>query len=1033
MNFNNLNTYNSSHELAFEALCTQLFEQWVTNEHSGNVEYLQTINGSGGDGGVESCANLKDGSIIGMQAKWFLYSLDDSQIRQIKKSIITAMKIRPQITHYIICLPRNPQSEKMGRGGKPVKKTEESRINKMKTQVAKSYPELNLEIWYASRLLKELQKPLNDGIAKYWFDKEVIALAYLQYRFDLAESGWLKERYTPALHTQGAIKDTIDQLLFTPEYRSKVVEVLKDYMGVSGRVLKAIETFMSMAGAGHALAPTLQRITEDILTYNQACTQLQMHLTNGRYTAEVDPPSFLYLGDAMDEVETARLPVTFKNIRPALLVSLDAFSSHLDMWDLKGMVLAWQLHSCIIVGGPATGKTHGIADAVKSRLAAKMPAMIIQAKAVNAADWASILQHGLGGMEGWTDLEIFRALEAVAVATDIRRAKDTKVDALQPEPTSVLICIDGLDERHDDTNWKNRINELRVYRQRFPRINFVFTVRSTELEEDESPQWNFGDAGIKTVYLDLEGDVAVSALVPSYLKTYDIRYEGVPWILEAFDNALSLRLFCEQYKGQDLGSLSSPVVTSLRNLLDAKIKRFEEEFSDRQQPPWTRTQQVERNSLLSLAELFTIRGDRTQEELTKHLITSFPGLIDHHWAGHLLEAFCDFGILQSYGVEPDDGLSPVKYFYNMTYQSYIDYFTAIRATNQIIRAREKVLPAMLHYPYASYAIRLTATALLADNHILVGEDGYWTSDFRPNQLLELQLEVLTVSGKKNIDKYLPAIKKQFFETTENRNLIFLRFVLPNISRPDISLGTDLIHDLLNAFPSAFARDLVWSGPDHFSPSRELRIASYLQRIPIAPYHMHTGMPLLYAWSFSSVDGPYREWARHQLAIWAHDKVKYFIELLQLVFPCNDIQIKQDLAVVMAAVANMIHKAGCGLEWLVKWIDDNVFARDKIKMFHDVIIRHSCRIVVEKAYRLGECSEEQFKRAMPPYPPTNHLLSLDMTGETSPQGGRFPIVHDLAWYVIKEAYEKFRFYTDKNEKIKGDLIKRYEAAYATTLT
>lgn len=83
-------------------------------QHSIPSKYLASfsvVNGSGGDGGVESYSTLTDGKIVGLQAKWFLYSLSDNQIQQIKKSIETAVKIRPQIFRYIVCIPRDLASD----------------------------------------------------------------------------------------------------------------------------------------------------------------------------------------------------------------------------------------------------------------------------------------------------------------------------------------------------------------------------------------------------------------------------------------------------------------------------------------------------------------------------------------------------------------------------------------------------------------------------------------------------------------------------------------------------------------------------------------------------------------------------------------------------------------------------------------------------------------------------------------------------------------------------------------------------------
>ena len=118
MNWANFQTYNESPTKAFEMLCNQLFENWCKEEYNSNIVSFNVVNGAGGDGGVESYAVLDNGEIVGLQAKWFLTSITESQLNQIKNSIKTALKVRPQITSYIICVPRDLASVTARAGNK---------------------------------------------------------------------------------------------------------------------------------------------------------------------------------------------------------------------------------------------------------------------------------------------------------------------------------------------------------------------------------------------------------------------------------------------------------------------------------------------------------------------------------------------------------------------------------------------------------------------------------------------------------------------------------------------------------------------------------------------------------------------------------------------------------------------------------------------------------------------------------------------------------------------------------------------------
>jgi len=115
MNWTKFLTYGDSVMNSFETLCTQLFERFLRREYGKQIVKFQVINGAGGDGGIEAYGELKTGEIIAVQAKWFRETISDSEIAQIKNSVDTAKKLRPQIKEYIICIPRDIGSLKFGR------------------------------------------------------------------------------------------------------------------------------------------------------------------------------------------------------------------------------------------------------------------------------------------------------------------------------------------------------------------------------------------------------------------------------------------------------------------------------------------------------------------------------------------------------------------------------------------------------------------------------------------------------------------------------------------------------------------------------------------------------------------------------------------------------------------------------------------------------------------------------------------------------------------------------------------------------
>ena len=133
--WDNFKNYGDSPENAFETLCNQLFERYLQRKYKKELLKFSVINGAGGDGGIEAYGELNTGAIVAIQSKWFLTSMQASQVNQVKKSIVAGLGIRPNISEYFVCIPRNLASKKRGKGGKISQNTEEDRVNKLVSDI----------------------------------------------------------------------------------------------------------------------------------------------------------------------------------------------------------------------------------------------------------------------------------------------------------------------------------------------------------------------------------------------------------------------------------------------------------------------------------------------------------------------------------------------------------------------------------------------------------------------------------------------------------------------------------------------------------------------------------------------------------------------------------------------------------------------------------------------------------------------------------------------------------------------------------
>lgn len=1025
MNFTNFNTHNDAHDRAFEVLCNQLFERWMRREYKGRLTYFMTVNGAGGDGGVEAYGTLDNSDAVGVQSKWFRTSLTPNQIGQIGRSIDSAKKVRPTLKRYIVCLPRDFQSDKIGKGKKTVEDTEENRLNGLIEEVHTLYPDVVLELWNEYRIREELQIPRNEGIFRFWFEKEELSIDLLRQRFQLARSGWLKERYVPSLHSQGKIEVAANEVLYSNPYRKVEIARLEAVKLEIARTAQYIDEFNKLAGTSNEFESSLYSIKDLIEKSMVQLTETQAAIRNGQDGLIPTSIPELPILSIKDAISSKPLPNTFRNIKLSLRLGLEEADRRLGKEPYAhNRAKKNRPHNLVIFGGPGTGKTHGVANAVEKRLDEGAPAIIVNTSGTPNTNWATILQSVLGGLHNWSDAEILSALESLAARTDAYRAGSTDQSDLINEPTHILICLDGIDEAKNITAWRERIAETRHWINTFPRIRFLITSRSYPYVDENPCKLDLNDIN-RRFDLPMEGDVPLAELAPHYFREYDVNTVGAPWVVESFENALSLRLFCEEYKGKTIALLPHSVSTGLAQLLNAKIERIETEFYEKNAPVWSKTEQVIRKSLIAISTSLNQASPIEHDRLCQHIVNEVS-VVDRSWAGKLVDAYTEHGVLLKGEIINDDGISPAVVTYSISYQSYLDYFFSITAASEVVRTHSKAVPAILRAGRDYNCFRLTATTLLADHQLLIGENGYWTTELDGPTIDALQCDALSNGSDEVIQAFLPILKAKFLHSTRERNVLLFRFVIPNLHRKALNLGINFLHEALWQFPDSFSRDLFWSGPEKFSKDEKMNIGYTLLRFHLQHYHQYNELPLVFGWSLTTTHNGYREHCQSELTKWGFHHPERFIELLDVLFPCNDPQVQEDLATILQGISSLFNDSDPGLVQLAQWVDENIFSPSKITGMFNSVVRHSSRVLVERAFSFGDCGLEAVKRARPPYLANDLLLPLDAAAAGSRQQEIYPIVHDLAWYVIEYSYRGFLEFEDgRTTSPEGEtLLQRY---------
>ncbi|WGQ08947.1 hypothetical protein QG516_20760 [Pedobacter gandavensis] len=1037
MDISKLNNYNSSPDQAFEALSTQLFQRWLYREFANKVSYASVVNGAGGDGGVEAYGVLADGSVVGLQAKYFLKSITNTQRDQIENSIRTAKSVRPALNHYIICFPRKQFSKKKGKGGVPIAGDEESKLLALLVEIKADFPDLQVELWFEDRLIIELTKFGNEGIKRYWFDREEISLDSLRLRFSLAKSGWLQERYVPDLHRAGEIASFVDELMFTPEFLADECSEIREVRNHVQSACHWIQQYTIRNTFAPLINEKLNSLRDKLLGNIELFNILIDDLEHQVFPPRVAEPEEIEIYPFIIIIQQLPKFNTLRDISSRLVTELKRVHEIHPSGYFNDLKRSYHPHNYTILGPVGTGKTHALANAVESRLAEGHGALIIKAKGTNCNSWGSILRQSLDCCIGWSDEEIFRGLEALAIRKNVEDASGQKTgEGLLNRISRILICIDGIDEADDWDAWRTRMLEAQGWLKEVPHVRFMVTARS--YPPLSMNPCNLPDDSINQIRVDLPetGDHLLYELVPEYLTAYGIGFDPDSWILEAFGNALTLRLFCELHQGEKITSISErPVNFTLGRLLNIKIDRLEAEFLSKFPGRFTADEKIVRKILLAGADHFTSAVQVEHDELRNRIFSVMDGLVDKSVIGQVLAMLADHAFFQIQNIPSTDAFSPDTKLFGIGIQSYLEYLHAIKYASYIASGHLKPIPASLLDPAKEYIRTLTAVVLFNDHGILIGKDGYWLEDLDNIKLLRLQFAVFKNSSDDKVLPHLDYMKSRFQGSYLERDLVVNEFVLPNIQREKLKLGIDFVHQTLMSFENTYKRDLFWSSPDSHDHIDNSHLSLYLEHHHLYPFDSHEGTPLVMGWSLSSINNNYREHCRSELTGWASYDIGRFIKLLDLLFNCGDPQIQEDLATVIRGLGSKFNKPEPEMRLLVDWILQHIFENEFIVNLSNSVVRYGAFSFMQRAHFMGMCSNEELQQCSPPYPITERLLALNLTPHPldTAHDGRFPIQDDLGWYVIKNAYDMFLPYeTGGLDAVGKVFMVPYELKYEVAL-
>jgi len=809
LDWSRFNLNGDAPERAFEALTGTLFERWCHREYAGQIRRVVFVNGAGGDGGVEAYTQLKDGQVIGLQAKWFREPLESSQIEQIRKSLKTASDNRSGLSRYIITIPRDLSDPKTT---KRQTKTERDRWDDFINKSNKLYPHITIDLWGETQITQLLAELGSEGLRRYWFEGSVVDVNYLNLQFKRAENGWLTPRYSPDLHQSGQIESDLqlrlNGLASRPKWLSEVsqIRILLEQAHRAILRLRWYPKFMQRDDAEALITATEAWLISAIAQQQE----LEKRLTPGNSFPLHNLPN-----EVINEADTWQLIDVLSHDNVSLHWGSSASTTSdigkqlnhtLEHWNRREITpqkLQDLGQPAAYIGEPGVGKTHALADAVRQHLEKGKPAILLRAKDIDLSkSWDTVLADAVGE-SGWNLRQVLDALETAAIQAEVQATVKITDDS-EFKPVRVLVAIDGLDETSRAEHWAEKLGELFPLAQQYPRILFVCSLRTSlysrlSIPKDISQVWLSGS------------DAPLEDLFASYCKVNQI--ECPPILRWALQTPLAIRLFADLYQGQHIDSVTLQEF-SLVTLIRKKIDHTERVIRENDPEVWTDKITPVHNTLRGIVKACLDEGKALSQAKALQVAEAAqktPGILSTPQLSRILDNCLNHGLLLLKRQPSDDPLEPDLLLWEPAYETLTDFLLAWEAYNSA--KTDPTTPTMPTYlKYRENAIVLTA--------YLLGKEGYdffatglWVNDLSEPEREELRLKTILMMPPQQGLAYQDWVVELFQRNMPNCRKVLERLVIPGLRIPGYSYGAKFIHDTLLPMQVA-KRDLFWSGPDY---------------------------------------------------------------------------------------------------------------------------------------------------------------------------------------------------------------------------
>ena len=534
------------------------FEEFVVmlarHDDCGDDFEFRSLDGSGGDGGVECYWQRADGSEkIGYQAKYFTRS-GHIKWEQIDKSVETALNTHPELTKYIIALPCD-LTGKSGGQGRGKTGWDHWEIHKEKWMGLAQEKGIDVEfiMWDATELQSMALGKLNPGAIKHWFNEIIFNQDWFDGHIKQATAD-LGRRYLPNQNIETAIETHFAYFLRESKSEKDMKQAIASFEKEKGVIIYSeddnVPTIPEWKSKFEELIKTLNAIPdfpyysdnifekwdytdwlEAIHTANNLCQKLLNLITKTRHerkTSGTKNPdgAVVKLGGERYQGKTDDIEGVYKDV----LKLSNCLNDILRCAEDKKLQ-AINKSAFFLEGGAGTGKSHALARLAESEIKSGRPCLLLLGNHFTDASPEQQIVENLG-MGGHTFDEILGALDAAA-------ATRNKIG---------LVIIDALNEGAGIKLWTSRLGGFIDKIQGYKHLKLVLSCRSeyTPYIFDKE-QYTFYEYLVKG-FTDAERVRACK----KFMDEQGIKRPPYGDILPAFHNPLFLVTACESLCSKNL-------------------------------------------------------------------------------------------------------------------------------------------------------------------------------------------------------------------------------------------------------------------------------------------------------------------------------------------------------------------------------------------------------------------------------------------------------------------------------------------------